>query len=167
MIVQEIIFSKEECDSIINFKKRNYTNWSFRSDRNYISESITYDTTTHWIFERLTLFFEKNTGIKIINLKKEIHYHKYELGNWFSKHNDNRDKRVYSIGVILNDNFEGGDFELYDIKENIKLNKKTGNAYIFKSNIEHEITKITKGERHSLIYFLQSENVKMPILKII
>jgi predicted 2-oxoglutarate/Fe(II)-dependent dioxygenase YbiX len=68
--------------------------------------------------------------------------------------------------VLLNDNFEGGDFNLYN-QNKVTLNKMLGNTYIFDVKIEHEITPILKGERYSLLWFLQNEHIKMEINKLI
>jgi predicted 2-oxoglutarate/Fe(II)-dependent dioxygenase YbiX len=109
---------------------------------------------------------EKETNIKIGTIKKTIHFHKFTNGDWFGKHNDIRNNRVYAVGVLLNDDFEGGDFKLYNPNEYM-LNKEMGNTYLFDVRIEHEITPILSGERYSLLWFLQSEHVKFDINKLI
>jgi hypothetical protein len=47
------------------------------------------------------------------------------------------------------------------------LDKKTGNSYIFNVNLEHEITPILNGERYSLIWFLQYNNIENVTTKLI
>ena len=111
-------------------------------------------------------FVEKETNIEIRTIKKTIHFHKFTKGDWFGKHNDVRDDRIYAVGVLLNDNFEGGDFKLHNPNE-IILNKVVGNAYLFDVRIEHEITPILDGERYSLLWFLQNEHIKIEINKLI
>ena len=158
-LTQKILFNKEECDRIINLVKKNLQNWNL-TDRNYKSETLNYHNNTKWIFDKLIDYFISETNIQIISIKKQIHFHKFIKGNWFDKHNDIRDNRVYAIGVLLNDNFEGGDFILYDDNK-IILQKEIGNAYIFDVEIEHEISKIISGERYSLLWFLQDEHIKL------
>ena len=92
--------------------------------------------------------------------------HKFTKGDWFGKHNDIRDNRLYAVGVLLNDNFEGGNFTLYNPNE-IILNKIIGNTYIFDVGIEHEIAPILEGERYSLLWFLQNEHIKTETNKLI
>jgi hypothetical protein len=143
----------------MHLSKTNEKEWKL-NDRNYNSYPIDYNENTKWIFNKLKNFFETDTGIKIIKTKKQIHLHKFVKGDWFGKHNDIRDNRLYTIGVLLNDDFEGGDFRLYDTSE-IKLNKIIGNAYIFDVGIQHEITPIINGERYSLLWFLQNEHIEI------
>ena len=105
-------------------------------------------------------FFEIKTGISIIEIRPELHFHIYEPNDYFGIHDDNMDSRVFSVGVLLNDNFDGGDFLLYPTDKNITLDKSAGNSYIFPVSIKHEVTKITKGNRYSLIWFLKNTNIK-------
>lgn len=164
-LTQKILFNKEECFSIMNLVKQNSQNWNL-NDRNYKSETIDYNDDTKWLFNRFKEFFESETGITIYNLKKQIHFHKFIKGDWFDKHNDIRDSRLYAVGVLLNNDFEGGDFKLYNPNEYI-LNKIIGNAYIFDVKIEHEITPIINGERYSLLWFLKNNHIKIKTNKII
>lgn len=159
MILKEkILFSEKECQSIIWDETKNINNHSYVSDRKYNSQPINYNEDTKWIFEKLSEFFQEETKLKITTIKNKIHFHKFVSGDWFGKHNDAIDNRVYAVGVLLNENFEGGDFKLYNPDE-YTLNKSVGNAYIFESKIEHEITPILSGERYSLLWFLQKDNL--------
>ena len=135
-------------------------------DRKYNSQPINYSLETKWLFDKLRNFVEVETNIRIRTIKKTIHFHKFTKGDWFGRHNDIRDDRVFAVGVLLNDGFEGGDFKLYDSNETI-INKQTGNAYIFDVNIDHEITPILNGERYSLLWFLQNEHLEVKIDKLI
>ena len=159
LIKQKILFTKEECELIVNLSKINQQDWKSK-DRKYNSFTLNYNTDTDWLFGKLKSFFELDTQIEIIKLKSQIHFHKFTKGDWFGKHNDIRDNRIYAVGVLLNDNFEGGDFKLYNPEEQI-LDKIVGNAYIFDVRIEHEITTILNGERYSLLWFLQNDNIKL------
>ena len=65
---------------------------------------------------------------------------------------------MFAVGVLLNDDFEGGDFKLYNPND-YTLNKLIGNTYIFDTRIDHEITPILNGERYSLLWFLQKDHL--------
>jgi hypothetical protein len=165
MINQKILFSKEECESIISYNNTHITNWKM-GDRKYHSQPITYSLETKWLFDKLKTFFEEQTNIRVKKNKEVIHFHKFEKEDWFGKHNDDRDNRIYAVGVLLNDNFEGGDFKLYNPNE-IILNKVIGNTYLFDVKIDHEITPILQGQRYSLLWFLQNEHIKIKTNKLI
>jgi len=166
MILEErVIFTKEECESITLYNSTYITNWRMK-DRKYDSQPIEYTLETKWVFDKLKTFFELETGLKIKKLKTEIHFHKFKEGDWFGKHNDVRDNRIYAVGVLLNDNFVGGNFKLYNPNEQT-LSQVVGNTYLFDVRIEHEITPILDGERFSLLWFLQRENIKLQTSKLI
>jgi hypothetical protein len=165
LIKEKILFKKNECDLIRNLFKSNPQNWDLK-DRKYHSQPIDYSIETIWIFDRLKSFVEMETDIEFKKIKKQIHFHKFVKGDWFGKHNDVRDNRFYAIGVFLNNDFDGGDFKLYNPNE-IILNKLTGNTYIFDVRIQHEITPILEGERYSLLWFLESEHIKIKTNKLI
>jgi len=166
MILKEkILFSKEECESIVSYNETHITNWRM-GDRNYNSQPINYSLETKWLFDKLKDFVERETEIEFRSIKKQIHFHKFVKGNWFGKHNDIRENRLYAAGVLLNDDFEGGDFKLYNPAE-IILDKVIGNTYLFDVRIEHEITPILEGERYSLLWFLENEHIKIETNKLI
>ena len=165
LLNQKILFSKEECESIILYNDTHITNWKM-NDRKYNSQPINYSLETNWLFDKLKKFVETETNIQIKTIKKQIHFHMFKKGDWFDKHNDIRDNRIYAVGVLLSDNFIGGDFKLYNPIEQT-LNKVVGNTYLFDVRIEHEITPILDGERFSLLWFLQKENIKFDINKLI
>jgi hypothetical protein len=145
LIKEELFFNKIECDRIISLTKYNQQNWQF-SDRRYDSMAIDYNNDSKWLFDKLKLFFESNTDLSLLKLKNQIHFHKFIKGDWFDKHNDVNEKRLYAVGVLLNDDFEGGDFKLYN---------------------PNEITPILNGERYSLLWFLQHEHIKIKTNKLL
>ena len=165
ILKQKILFSKEECQSILLYNETQITNWR-KVDRKYNSQPINYSLETKWVFDKLKLFFETETNIQIQKIKNQLHFHKFTKGDWFGKHNDVRDNRLYAVGVLLNDDFSGGDFKLYNPNE-IILNKIVGNTYLFDVRIDHEITPISDGKRYSLLWFLQNEHIKIKTNKLI
>jgi hypothetical protein len=166
MIIQKILFSKEECDDIINIHKVNSQKWK-NYDREYKSFSIILNGETEWIFSKMKNFFEKESGLQIETIKNEVHFHVFKTNDWFGVHNDARNNRLFSLGVLLNDDFDGGEFKLYLQGEEIVLEKKVGNTYIFDAAISHEVTPIQYGIRYSLIWFIQNNNVKTKPTKFI
>lgn len=158
LIFEKTLFTPKECELIISLNKINSQSWK-NNDRDYKSSSIILNNNTDWIFQKLKTFFEDATGNKIIKLKEEIHFHIFNTDDWFGIHNDSRDSRLFSVGVLLNNNFSGGDFKLYNPNE-IVLNKTIGNSYVFDANISHQVTPIETGTRYSLIWFIQNNNIR-------
>jgi len=165
LLKEKILFSKEECESIVWNINQSIANFDI-GNRKYHSQPIIYSLETKWLFDKLKTFFEEQSNIKIKKNKEVIHFHKFIKGNWFGKHNDIRDRRLYAVGVLLNDTFEGGDFKLYKPNE-IILDKVIGNTYLFDVRIDHEITPILEGERYSLLWFLENEHIKIETNKLI
>ena len=58
--------------------------------------------------------------------------------------------RKLSMSIILNSDFEGGDFEMRDINERIPRLEE-GSVIVFPSFIEHRVASVTKGVRYSLV----------------
>jgi hypothetical protein len=96
------------------------------TDRKYDSQSINYSNETKWIFDKLKLFFETETNNQIQTIKNKLHFHKFVKGDWFGKHNDIRENRLYAVGVLLNDNLKSFD-ELKHLN-NIKLEQIKNNT---------------------------------------
>jgi len=95
---------------------------------------------------------------------------KYEVGDAFEKHRDNnssnydsfdisRSKRFKTFIIQLSNSqdYEGGDF----IVDNITAKRAQGNCICFDSNLIHEVTKITNGNRYSLVLWLEKENFSL------
>lgn len=158
MLLQKQIFSKDECNTIINkIKKIETYEWQ-RPDRKYTSSQIYKSNETIWIFDKLKDYFECETNNKLLDNIEKIHFHKFAVNDFFNEHNDLRDERLFSIGVILNNEYEGGEFVLYG-NEKISINKNIGNCYIFDAGIQHEILKVTSGVRYTMIVFIKKDNI--------
>lgn len=158
MVNQKIIFTKEECEEIIKINKSEYHDWSHLKVRDYVSESIKFNDLTKWIFDRLLGLFVESTNKEIKKINKTIHFHTYRTNSLFEKHSDSIYGRLYVVGTLLNDSFEGGEFIVYDKEETI-INKEIGNTYCFESRLFHEVKPIKNGVRNSIIYFIREEDL--------
>ena len=54
------------------------------------------------------------------------------------------------MSIILNSNFEGGDFEMREL-ENKVPRLEEGSIIVFPSFMEHRVVSVTKGIRYSLV----------------
>ena len=89
-------------------------------------------------------------------------FHKDGIGDHLSAHDvpDNLfvhgRVRKLSMTVLLNDNYEGGEFQFATYsKEKCKIEtpefNKIGSIVVFSSDMEHKIAPVTKGIRYSLV----------------
>ena len=70
------------------------------------------------------------------------------------------DVKCTAIINVSTEPYEGGQFEIFDGKDNIKLLTNPGDMIMFLSNQYHRVTPITKGVRKSLSFFLQGPKFK-------
>ena len=73
------------------------------------------------------------------------------------------DVRKLSFTILLNEDFEGGEFELEvgspESKNRIQtLNMKAGDIVVFPSYVWHRVKPVTSGERHSLVGWIHGPN---------
>lgn len=158
-----IKFTKEECQKIINLSSVLLKNERDESPRpiSYDFYSIGYNEESKWIFDRLNEYFTETTGIKVIKNLDAVHLFDYSVGDRFVRHSDiYYVNQTHNIGVCLNDNYEGGDFVLYEPEYRL-LPKKTGEIYTFKHSYEHEVLEVISGHRWSLIGFYFYEHLNM------
>lgn len=91
-----------------------------------------------------------------INVDTGYQLLRYKEGQFYTQHVDSfvNQQRSLSCSMILNDDYEGGEFCFWDGTMMHKPPK--GSALVFPSNFmyPHEIRKVTKGERYSIITWL-------------
>lgn len=89
----------------------------------------------------------------------EVRFNRYKVGTNMKFHHDHihtlfdgekKGVPILTILGLLNDDFEGGDFLMFDGK---KVNLEAGNIIIFPSNFlyPHAVTTVTKGTRYSFV----------------
>ena len=165
MIKQEKIFSKEDFNEIISFHKwaiydTTLNNGNLDSTNiKYKGFTIPINSKTLFFYEKLFKFYEEAQDTILYGYPSETYLMKYDVNDVFSKHSDDEHDRFFSIGICLNDDYGGGEFILYPKnQEQIILNKEMGNVYFFPCDVEHEVKKITKGTRWSIISFIRKKD---------
>ena len=134
-------------------------------------------TNDQWIYDTIWPYMEEANeragwkydiraaeNMQIIRYKKGGFYnlHKDGKGDHLSVYDepDNEFKHGYvrklSMTVLLNDNYEGGEFQFATYsKEKCKIEtpefNKIGSIVVFSSDMEHKIAPVTKGIRYSLV----------------
>jgi PKHD-type hydroxylase len=116
-----------------------------------------------WLFSRLanvcSEMNERFFKFDIFGLAEGLQFTQYTAPNQFYKmHMDKlfmKNVRKLSIVVQLTDEneYEGGDLELIlgADDDTVKMPRKKGKLIMFPSYIIHQVTPVTKGQRHSLV----------------
>tara|TARA_B100000287_G_scaffold26845_1_gene25656 strand:+ start:206 stop:757 length:552 start_codon:yes stop_codon:yes gene_type:complete len=71
------------------------------------------------------------------------------------KHKDHRPRKL-SISLLVNDEFEGGEFEIYNpvTQRQITIPMQAGSYCVFPSWVVHRVKPVTSGTRYSLVAWM-------------
>lgn len=180
MIFKEnVIFTREEVNSILFYMngeedirfKIKYDGVLYQNGSKGTSKRLDFTEKNEWIFERIKKWTDDlNMGLVWKSIPFAT-FRRYREGDFFIKHTDDlnsdsiikkRGVRVLTIGVQLSDEdeYEGGDFLVWDKDKEITVSKKIGNTIMYSTYVPHEVKEIKKGMRTSLILFATDKNVK-------
>lgn len=103
---------------------------------------------------------------KIFNYKicaiQDIQYLEYNVGDYYKMHtdisNDLGSMRKISFSWILNENFEGGELNIYNGGEKHTVVNKNNFVTAFTSFFTHEVTPVTKGKRKVLVCWANGDS---------
>ena len=134
-------------------------------------------TKDQWIYDTIWPYMQEaneRAGWKYdIRSAESMQITRYKKGGFYQFHKDGKgdhlstydepdnefkhgNVRKLSMTVLLNEKYEGGEFQFatYE-KEKCQIDtpefNKTGMIVVFPSDIEHRVTPVTKGIRHSLV----------------
>ena len=135
-----------------------------------------------WIYDWITpAVRELNSFLKWnfdILFPENIQFTKYSENQFYNWHTDSTPKDEFNtrkISVVIplvdSDQYEGGNLELFDyaFKPDSKKEERIvsredfrqkGNMILFPSYVWHRVTKITKGERLSMVIWYRGEKFK-------
>ena len=151
------IYNNIELDFLNSF----WDNTDFRKLKNRSYEFAILTNNEMNITTKLLNWFEIESGEKLKSYNYNLTIHKYNVGDYFDKHIDaverNYKNRAYVVGFNINNEYDGGDYILYN--PNQIIDKTPGVPYFFKSNRLHEITKIANGIRKSALIFINHEDL--------
>ena len=134
-------------------------------------------TSDQWIYDTIWSFMEEaneRAGWKYdIRAAENMQITRYKKGGFYYFHKDGRGDhlstydepdnefmhghvRKLSMTVLLNSNYEGGEFQFATYgEEKCEINtpefNKTGSIVVFPSDMEHRVASVTKGIRYSLV----------------
>ena len=168
------VFTIEECKEIIKYAE-DKNSWITSASNHLESKGIQFPNPPlmvnmweHDFFrDKLKEYVKDELKLQVDNAGLDLM--KYRVGDSFPRHKD-RDGRfefnmdfLYNVNVVLNDEFDGGEFYLND--ELVTYNSP-GMVYHYKSDIYHEVKEVTKGTRYSALFFIRDRDLKS-IYKII
>ena len=164
------IIDHELCDQIIKEADENHFKSATTGDgnvsdyRNCIAKPLS-DKFDKSIFEVVAKSLRKycetfkwcEFGLNIEDTGYQHLFYKGSNRGEYKMHTDHFDlhPRVLSCSMLLNDNYDGGDFVFFD--EQYLVKKKKGSVIMFPSNFcfPHAVTPVTNGDRHSIITWIR------------
>lgn len=130
--------------------------WLYKICWGYLHEA---NRNSNWNFE-----VSASEMMQITKYKKDGHYNFHYDSNGFTKFERPNNKfingktRKLSMSIVLNDDYEGGEFEFFDNPNLIK--EKKGTIIVFPSYLVHRVKPVTKGTRYSLVVWFCGEPFK-------
>ena len=161
----KVLFTEEECENIIKAYSSLPAHGSIKNRSSAYMWQNLHKVENWWILERFINWIQNETGHKVDwdsnKTIDEFYFQTYKKGDKFEKHDDNKYDRVYTIGLLLNNKFEGGNFLVDVTPDNSVLFKNViGNCYIIESMLKHELEEITEGDRHIVLVFFKRSQIK-------
>ena len=168
-------FTKEECEKIIKIAKSynlQKAGLLEKGNKSVIEEKIRETNIiflvpgkeTEFIFKKLTsLLLEMNKNFfnfDLWGLQEGLQFTNYVAPNGkYDKHIDKTSpefkgfirKLSFSLQLSNPKEYKGGDFNLHLSNKKTTLSKEQGTLLVFPSYVLHQVNKVTKGERNSLV----------------
>ena len=153
------------CQKLINLAKGNWnpagvSNKTIdnhrKSDIVWINEKWVYDLIIPYMsianeYARWEYNITAAEDCQVTRYTKDGFYswHRDGMGSHDEIRNDGNARKL-SMSIILNSNYEGGDFEMRGIENKIPRLEE-GSIIVFPSFLQHRVTTVTKGIRYSLV----------------
>ena len=170
------------CKRIINLSKGKWekgTVGGLVKPSNGIRQSDIVWTMEQWVYDLVFKYMQianKNSGWNFnIDAAEEMQITKYDVGGYYeyhydgngiTKYNDPKNKflhgktRKLSMTIVLNDDYEGGEFTFLNSLSQDLIKEKAGTIITFPSYMVHKVNPITKGTRYSLVVWFVGEPFK-------
>ncbi len=178
-VVKDDIFSLDQILQILTIGKR-FSEETATTGNNITSEEIrrskvswiSPNQITEWIYRNLTdavnqvndQFFKYD--LTMIENLQFTYYGEEEVG-FYTRHIDpvpwnKPHNRKLSFVTQLSDpsEYEGGELKIHSSYNPITIPKKQGSTVFFPSFMLHEVTEVTKGNRHTLVGWVHGPSFK-------
>jgi len=166
-LVEKILFNKSECDYLLSLADNN-TFTASKSVNHRGEVSVTDLISSNQVkidfnLELKNLILNKFFELGIKDVPKNITLIKYIEGDYLEKHIDNTHPLQYKYKtciIQLSDeyDYEGGEFIIHEDKKEYICSKKIGNVILFPSSTIHQVKKISKGVRFSIVIWFEKKH---------
>lgn len=103
-------------------------------------------------------------AMQVTRYRENGHYDFHLDGNGFTRWDEPKNHYIHgktrklSMTIVLNEDYEGGEFEFFNNDTLIK--EKMGTIIVFPSYMLHKVRPVTKGMRYSLVAWFNGEPFK-------
>ena len=157
------LLSDNECIEIVDFLEKR-EDWSLKihldeNEEIYAHYYMRVFTELEFVKNKFKNFIESEFSFKVheVNIYALKYYPNFKFGRHFDRaYNKESNKDfVYNINVVLNDDFEGGEFWLDD---KLLEGNTRGMVYYYDSTQWHEVKPIVSGTRYSMLYYVRERD---------
>lgn len=158
------LLTRDECKEIINFAedKKSWQKvlWNAKVATSGVADYDFCDISDlTWYKDKLIQYALEELNLKLYSASVAII--KYGVGSKFPRHTDRSPNNefnmdfLYNVNVVLNDDFEGGEFWLDDKPV---AGNTPGVVYHYKSTQWHEVKEVTKGVRYTTLFYIRDRD---------
>lgn len=170
-IYQYVYIEKHIPDDVCDLLVSSSTDWQTALVNQSVQKKLLAEhriSDTHWIRDEFwkkcflsivqsvnsTSFGFDINAIENLQLTRYVapngHYEFHQDGSGYNTIVDGLARKI-SMSVVLNDDYEGGEFEYLISKDPVSLKLGKGDIVIFPSYLLHRVKPVTKGTRYSLV----------------
>ena len=169
MFIQKVLFTKEECNQIINQMEEISDAKIIRGSDEKIDKSFRSSKISNFISDKvkdIILAKVSSLDTTITSLPELVNIVSYTKGDFFSRHQDSygkvTQKRKKTLIIQLSDEtYKGGILKVWPNESDIPhiVSTEVGNAVIFDSNYFHELEPMLEGHRYAMVCWFQKNNL--------
>lgn len=169
MIIQNVLFTKDECTQLLNehsnFEKSSVHRGAYITEVNKDFRS-SKESTVSMSESTKSLLLQKLKEFDVIDLPGYTKVLKYDVGDEFKRHQDKGpgpeiSTRYKTLIIQLSDSidYDGGDLVIEDGNNKIIMNKQLGNTIMFDSTHWHQAFPIIEGIRYVFVIWLEKKHL--------
>ena len=154
MLTEKVLFSEEECKHLISIAGDDYKPLRYFKQPE-VQIKLDQDINS--------LLLSRFANFEIVSIPKKVKILKYSEGVHFNLHidSDGKDGRIRTVITQLSDShsYSGGDLEIVNNGNFYRVSRQIGNSVIFSPSSPHRVSKIEKGLRYVMVFWLKAEHL--------